>query len=142
MAEILASKIRVMRQGEEDEVVCAKMVNIEHWQKSDNMYRGQLDQDIAMLRDDIDAGTVEQPEGFFEFNYVVVGIGQYNQLDPGQNLSAHLHNVYPEDTNIKEQVRGEKESGREFHGMKLWIRLLKKYNTTKISMVTVMVLIR
>jgi DNA-binding transcriptional regulator LsrR (DeoR family) len=93
VAEMMAS--RIMCQDTNS----ASVDKVEEWfpEHGGTHYRVEFKEDIRQERETLEASR--KPEisarGFFDLNYVLVGIGQYNKEDKTTNLSAHIEALYP-----------------------------------------------
>jgi hypothetical protein len=93
-AEMMASKITYQDTGSGMATVkrFASVTRIEEWSEEGmSSYKVEIKKDIRDQR----AGLDKLPIGFFDLDYVLVGIGQYsNQLHQITNLSEHIKTLY------------------------------------------------
>jgi len=92
VAEMMGSKIRYQAPKAKR---FASVVKMEQWlpAKSEDYWKAKLEDGIIRERDGANGRIKEK--GFFDLNYVLVGVGQHNKVNKTTNLCAHLEALYP-----------------------------------------------
>lgn len=100
IADILAQKFLVSRGPElpeHAELGYAKLENIEEWTPNDDSYRVSLRHDVAdqrrIIKRDGNKTSIERVD-FYDFDYVLLGIGRFRPLLRGSNIAAQIRTLY------------------------------------------------